>query len=183
MCKKSTTPYLTLLIFGWLIFNASPVLAQKAKSTTPKSAAVTWVSYDLGLENAKKENKPIMVDFYTSWCGWCKKMDKETFAHKDVSKLLSQDYVAVKLNAESSKKLKIGGQDLTERDVAKDFKVTGYPTICFLKADGDKIGCLPGYAGPEHFVNVLSYIKDKAYEKNIQLQDYIKQKEEKKSGS
>jgi thioredoxin-related protein len=161
-------------------FFSVPLLAQKEKSAP---AEVNWVQYDKGLELGERENRHILVDFYTSWCGWCKKMDKDTYADAGVRKLLSQYYVPVKLNAESQKALQVNGKSTTERGVAKDFRVTGYPTTCFLKPNGDKIACLPGYAGPEHFSNVLSYIKDKAYEREIRLDEYLKEKEKKKAKS
>ena len=171
-----TTRVLSLLILS--IFIAGSALAQSNK---PTSKEVNWVSYDKGLEVAKKENKHLVVDFYTTWCGWCKKMDRDTYENTEVKKLLSENYIAVKLNAESSKALSLNGKTLTERQVAQEFKVTGFPTTCFLKPDGEKIACLPGYAGPDHFANILSYIKDKAYEKDMRLDDYIKEKQQKKS--
>ena len=174
MLKKSA---LIILLAGLFIFSPLVVLAQSSKGE------VSWLSYDKGLELAKKQNKHLIVDFYTTWCGWCKRMDKDTYTNSEVKKLLTNNYVAVKLNAESSKNLSINGKNTTERQVAQDFKVSGFPTTCFLKPDGERIACLPGYAGPEHFSNVLSYIKDKAYEKEMRLEDYIKEKQQKKGKS
>jgi thioredoxin-related protein len=59
-----------------------------------------WYGFDEGLAKAKKENKFLLVDFYTDWCGWCKKMDSETYANKNIIKLLNKDFVLVKLNPE-----------------------------------------------------------------------------------
>ena len=174
MLKKSA---LIILLAGLFIFSPLVVLAESSKGE------VNWLYYDKGLELAKKQNKHLIVDFYTTWCGWCKRMDKDTYTNSEVKKLLTDHYVAVKLNAESSKNLSIDGKNLTERQVAQDFKVSGYPTTCFLKPDGERIACLPGYAGPEQFANILSYIKDKAYEKEIRLEDYIKEKQQKKGKS
>ena len=174
MLKKLMAFFLLTLIV------ISPVLVLSESSKTPE---VSWVSYDKGLETAKKQKKHILVDFYTSWCGWCKRMDKDTYTNSEVKKLLTDNYVAVKLNAESNKSLSINGKNVTERQVAQDFRVSGFPTTCFLKPDGERIACLPGYAGPEQFTNILSYIKDKAYEKEMRLEDYIKEKQQKKGKS
>ena len=174
MLKKLMAFFLLTLIV------ISPVLVLSESSKTPE---VSWVSYDKGLETAKKQKKHILVDFYTSWCGWCKKMDKDTYTNSQVKKLLADNYVVVKLNAESNKSLNVNGKSTTERQVAQEYKVTGYPTTCFLKPDGERIACLPGYAGPEQFTNILSYIKDKAYEKEMRLDEYIKEKEQKKGKS
>jgi thioredoxin-related protein len=104
MFKKSTILYLLALLI------LMPVLSP---AQTPKSGEVSWVSYDQGLEAAKKQNKHIIVDFYTTWCGWCKKMDKDTYTNKEVKKLLADNYVAVRLNAESSRSFSINGKNLT----------------------------------------------------------------------
>jgi thioredoxin-related protein len=174
MLKKSA---LIILLVGLFILSPLVVLAQSSKGE------VSWLSYDKGLELAKKQKKHLIVDFYTTWCGWCKRMDKDTYTNSEVKKLLTDNYVAVKLNAESNKSLSINGKNVTERQVAQDFKVSGFPTTCFLKPDGERIACLPGYAGPEQFTNILSYIKDKAYEKEMRLEDYIKEKQQKKGKS
>lgn len=174
MLKKAT---LIILLASILVLSPLVVLAQSSKGE------VSWLSYDKGLEIAKKQKKHLIVDFYTSWCGWCKRMDKDTYTNNEVKKLLTDNYVAVKLNAESNKSLSINGKNVTERQVAQDFRVSGFPTTCFLKPDGERIACLPGYAGPEHFSNILSYIKDKAYEKEMRLEDYIKEKQQKKGKS
>ena len=174
MLKKSA---LIILLAGLFSFSPLVVLAQSSKGE------VSWLTYDKGLELAKKQKKHLIVDFYTSWCGWCKRMDKDTYTNGEVKKLLTDNYVAVKLNAESNKSLSINGKNVTERQVAQDFRVSGFPTTCFLKPDGERIACLPGYAGPEHFSNILSYIKDKAYEKEMRLEDYIKEKQQKKGKS
>ena len=78
---------------------------------------MTWEQdYKAGLERAKKDKKLVMVDMYTDWCGWCKKLDKDTFSDKDVADKLAKDFVAVKLNPEKSPK----GAKL-----AKQFGTTG----------------------------------------------------------
>jgi thioredoxin-related protein len=198
-----TKRVLSLLVLS--LFLAGSALAQSGKVS---SKEVNWVSYDKGLEVAKKENKHLVVDFYTTWCGWCKKMDKDTYTNSGVKRLLSEDYVTVKLNAESAKNLNLDrGTALrlfqrdstlikpflkssslshhffTERQVANAYGVTGYPTTCFLKPNGENIACVPGYLAPEHFSNILSYMKDKAYEKNQSLNDYNREKEQKKGKS
>ena len=169
-------PVLLVLVLG---INP-PQTSSKGKVADPET---NWLSYDQGLQLAKKSNKHVLVDFYTTWCGWCKKMDKETYSSKEVKKLLADNYITVRLNAESSRNLSVDGKDITERQVAQNYNVQGYPTTCFLNSDGVNVGCLPGYIGPEDFVNVLSYIKDKAYEKNMRLEDYIKQKQQTKGKS
>ena len=37
---------------------------------------LTWISFEQAVELQKKEPRKILIDVYTDWCGWCKKMDK-----------------------------------------------------------------------------------------------------------
>jgi len=70
------------------------------------------------LERAKAENKPLLIDFYTDWCGWCKVQDTTTWTDLNVARYVNNYMVAVKLDAERE-----GGE------VAVRFRPTGYPTV------------------------------------------------------
>jgi thioredoxin-related protein len=120
-------------------------------------AAVAWENnYDAGLERAKKDKKLVMVDMYTDWCGWCKKLDRDTYSDKDVGDEVTKDFVAVKLNPEKSPK----GATL-----AKQFGTTGYPHIVFVDATGAKVSEIVGYLPPGEFLKRLKLISDKATKK------------------
>lgn len=70
------------------------------------------------LERAKAEKKPMLIDFYTDWCGWCKVQDTTTWKDLNVGRFANNYLVAVKLDAERE-----GG------DAAMRFRPTGYPTV------------------------------------------------------
>lgn len=95
------------------------------------------------LARAGSEDKLVMVDFYTDWCGWCKKLDSTTLADPDVQRVLG-GLVVVKLNAEKG-----GLGD------AKRFGVDAFPTIVFLTAAGAEVGRIPGYLDPNPFLEKL----------------------------
>ncbi len=99
---------------------------------------------------ARKANKPIMIDFYTDWCGWCKKLDKDTYSDDRVADLLKKNFVALKLNAEKN------GRQLAQR-----YKVQGYPTILFVNAEGQVIDRIGGYKPPRPFADDLQRILEK----------------------
>src|SRR6188472_2721840 len=79
-------------------------LASMAFITIPKEKTedgpVKWLTFEQAVEKAKTEKRPIFIDVYTDWCGWCKVMDKNTFSDPQVSKLLNEKFYAVKFNAE-----------------------------------------------------------------------------------
>jgi len=128
--------------------------------------------FEKGLEKAKINNKKVIVDVYTDWCGWCVKMDKKVYSNKEVKELIKEYFVFVKLDAEGLEKIKYNGKDYTETDLAAYFEATGYPTTVFLEPDGkvieykyDKVTMknLPGYFKAADFIKMLEFINDEDY--------------------
>jgi len=152
---------------------------KKNPSSTKKADALTWHKYDEGLAKAKKEKKHVLVAFYTNWCGWCRRMDKSTYADEEVEKVLNQSYVAIRVNGQSKEKVEVDEKKITEKELAKKFRVRSYPITWFLKHSGEKIAPYYGYADAPTFLNVLNYIKDDLYDK-ISFDEYLKNQDKKK---
>lgn len=130
-------------------------------SSGPKG---NWVEYGEALKEARLQDRPVLVDVYTNWCSWCKKMDRDVYGDDAVQDLLGRHFVIVKLDAESTTTHEVDGRTVSERDIAKGHGVTGYPTTLFLSPDGEPITVLPGYIPKETFVHVLEYIHSRSYE-------------------
>lgn len=101
-----------------------------------------------GEVRAQEENKPIMVDFYTDWCGWCKKLDEDTYSDPTVQELAA-NFVCVKVDG-----------DKYPGDVSK-YGIDGYPTIVFLDSAGNEIDRNVGYAGLEELAGIMQRILNK----------------------
>jgi len=139
--------------------------AEKTPADAPAPAeAVTWLEYGEALDRAKKENKHVVVDFYTDWCGWCKVMDRKTYAHPGVAAYLNEHFVLAKVNAESPKRFKVGEATKSGVEVAREFSINSFPITWFLRPDGSRIDRLPGYRPPEEFQRVLEFIHGRQYE-------------------
>src|SRR5690349_2954847 len=138
-----------VLAFGLLGADAPPPAANPAKPETaaPGEAkgGVQWLAFDAAIAKAQKENKHLIVDVYTSWCGWCKVMDRQTYGNADVAAYLNEHFVMAKVNGESAATLNWQGKALTEREFAKAVGVTGYPSTFFMKPNADLLGGVPGY--------------------------------------
>lgn len=133
---------------------------------------LNWLSYNEGLALAEKENKYVLIDFYTDWCGYCKKMDEETYSNEEVKSILNENFVIVKVNAESENKIIENGEEVTERELAKLYQVTGYPTTWFLESNHSRITPLPGYITAEQFIPILNYIGE-GWHKSISFKEYM----------
>ncbi len=114
------------------------------------AAAVNW-RHDLRSAFAESAGtgKPVIVDFSTSWCGWCKKLDKDTFSNKMVQDL-SSGFIWARIDGDK------------EKDLVNKYGVTGYPTVFFLDKDGKVIDRITGYLPPEEFVSRMRAVLGKA---------------------
>lgn len=101
--------------------------------------AISWKdNINTALKEAKERRMPVMIDFYTKWCQWCKELDRNTYSDRKVNEL-SSNFVCVKVDA--------------EKDTADAFKydVRGYPTVIFLNSDGSYNSRVVGYREPLRF--------------------------------
>ena len=102
------------------------------------------ISFDEALKVAAKENKLVFIDFYTDWCGPCKKMAKDVFPQKMVGDFMNAKFVNLKLNAEKE------GKELAAR-----YKVNAYPTFIVLDTKGKVVGELKGSMDGQTFIQKL----------------------------
>jgi thioredoxin-related protein len=132
----------------------------------------TQSKFEDALFKASSENKKIIVDVYTDWCTWCKKMDKEVYANKDIKKLIEDNFIFVKLNAEGKEKINYNGKKYTEEELSYFFDVFSFPTTLFLESDGKLITFkydnypmknIPGYFKADEFKKILEFFKNEKY--------------------
>jgi thioredoxin-related protein len=133
---------------------AGPLLAAEAHWLTslPEAKAL-----------AKKENKLILMDFTGSdWCGWCKKLDAETFSKPEFADYAGKNLVLVEVDfpakKQQSDEVKKANKALQEK-----YDVNGYPTLILLKPDGTMLWKQPGYlaGGPSAMIATLDGAKSK----------------------
>jgi thioredoxin-related protein len=162
--------FLTGIALGAMMVFAVGARAGEIESKTIKADGkeetrkdFKWRELGAGLDEAEADDKPLLVDVYTNWCGWCKKMDKTTYANKEVQAYIEQAFVPVKMNAESRERTSYAGDEYSYRQIARGFQIRSYPTTLFLEADGKHITSVPGYLKVEQFLPVLQYIGDGHY--------------------
>ena len=143
-----------------------------------RAAGPTWKDWNSGLKEASAAGKPVLVDIYTDWCTWCKRMDQDVYARPEVKQYLAEHFVTVKLNAEYSTAASYEGKSYTSRTLAQRFRVNGYPTTIFLRANGSHIANVPGYVPADRFLLLLRYIGDGAMDRGVSFDDFVKQQGE-----
>ena len=123
---------------------------------------INWLSFDEASELAAKEPKMILVSVYTDWCGWCKKMDRETLTDDGVIEYINETFYPVKMNAEENKrKYQFRGREFTDATMARTMRVTSYPNFVVMDAAMENITQLPGYREPQAFLTSLSTLLEK----------------------
>jgi len=142
---------------------------------------VKWYTWEEAVEANKTNPKKIMVDIYTSWCGWCKVMDKKTFETTDISAYLNENYYPVKLDAEQKediffndntfKFVKQGRKGIHTLAYALLDGQMSYPSIVFLNEKFERIMVSKGFKKEAEFKKELTYVNDEAY-KTTKLQEY-----------
>lgn len=121
----------------------TPAVAQTALVQKGPARPIVWY-YTLqeGLNAAAITKKPIMIDFYATWCGPCQMMDAKTYTDPSIM-LESQNFVNVKLNAEYY------------RDDAQRYNITGYPTMIWTDSAGNERGRVKGGYMADEFLPVM----------------------------
>ncbi len=152
-----------------------------ATAALAHAAGDSWLAFDDGMAKAKQDDKPIIIDFYTDWCHWCKVMDEKTFSDKIVKAELDEKFVTIRLNAEDrNATATYDGKTFNNVELTQAFGVTGYPTLAFLESDGTVITTLPGFVKPEQFLPILAYIEKKMYAKQMPFDEFLKKYENEK---
>jgi thioredoxin-related protein len=151
-----------------------PVAAAAADAPTPKvikgggaapsAEKIRWVDLGVAMAEAKRTGRPLLVDVQTEWCGWCRKMEKTTYADSIVREYLGRKFVASRVDAEDDEsRVDYAGASRTHRQFADSFRISGYPTTLFFAADGSLLTQVPGYVKPDQFLAVLRYIGEGHY--------------------
>ncbi len=140
-------------------------IAESQKAAPTRGADVQWTNLELAVAKAADQQKAILIDVYTDWCGWCKKMDKEVFADPAVSEVLAKSFATAKVNGESRESFTFRGQKTDGVGIARAFGVRGYPAIIFLDAKGEMLTMIPGFMDAQKFLPVVLFIGNREYEK------------------
>ena len=136
-------------------------------STTPKTdaAGLVWYSYPDALKRSKKEGKHLMVHFTATWCGWCKKMEKETYTDSSIAKMLAKDFVLSKVWGDQDSLFDIEGYQISESKLGQtQFGVRSFPTLGFVSPEGNNLGALPGYRDAASLKHLLEFVRDRKYD-------------------
>ncbi|MEM6892277.1 MAG: DUF255 domain-containing protein [Bacteroidota bacterium] len=142
---------------------------------TISAQKVEWMSWEeaLALSESDAEPKKIFVDIYTDWCGWCKKMDKDTFQNETVASYMKEHFYMVKMDAEGKEPIDFQGKTFKyvpsgrrgyhELAAALLQGKMSYPTVVLLDEKLNMLSPVPGYQKAKPFLKIAKYFGDNIY--------------------
>ncbi|WP_299761736.1 thioredoxin fold domain-containing protein [uncultured Pontibacter sp.] len=147
-----------------------------------KSAKIQWLSIEEAAARMKEEPRKVVIDVYTDWCGWCKKMDKSTFTDPEVAQLVNDHFYAVKLDAEGKEPITLNGQTFSFKPAYKSHELAvallqgqmSFPTTVYLDENMNMLAPVPGYLDAKNFSRILRYFGENHHQK-MNFQEYEKQ--------
>jgi thioredoxin-related protein len=163
--------------------NQSKVPNTEVNATSfSEDESIKWLTVEEMEKAQKKEKRKVVVDVYTDWCSWCKKMDKATFADPTVAEYVNKNFYAVKFNAEGYENIIF--QDRVYKFVPsrKSHELAiewmggamSYPTTVYLDEKLRLIGSVPGFFPAQSYTKVLQYFEEGVYKKkDVSLEAYI----------
>ena len=141
MLRKAS---LFLLCILALTVPAIQVAAQHGQEHTESSQGMTFFhgTWAEVKAEAKKQNKPIFMDCFTTWCGPCKHMSNNVFTQAQVGEFYNKNFINYKVDMEKGE----------GRDLAKQFTVRFYPTLLYFNSNGELIHKTLGAKDVETFI-------------------------------
>ena len=178
----------TVLVISLVAFRPSAEAQAQAtaeRSMTADPAAtvadgINWMTFEEAMAAMEKEPKKVFIDLYTDWCGWCKKMDKNTFANGTVAAYMNDKFYAVKFDAEQKLPVVYKGKEYTfvptggrgYNQLAAELAAgrLSYPTTVYLDENSDPIQAIPGYKDAYSMDKILKFFGEDHYRNQTWVQ-------------
>ena len=106
---------------------------------------ITWESWSIArFDEAKKQNKLLILNLEAVWCHWCHVMEKETYSKPEVIDLINKSYIPVKVDQDSFPDLSLRYRDY------------GWPATIIFNSKGEELNKLSGYIEAPEFIKILN---------------------------
>ncbi len=143
----------------------SPAPSPQDPATVANNTPFAWPSFDEAIATGKRQGKPILIDIYAPWCGWCARMQQEVYGNATLAAFVHHNFSHGRLNIDDAETThSFMGYTLTSQELGYAFGATGTPTTVFLTYEGVYITRMDGYMALEPFGKVLQHIASGAYQ-------------------
>jgi thioredoxin-related protein len=150
-----------------------------------ETKGIKWVNFNEAVKLNKAHPKKIFVDVYTSWCGWCKRMDADTYTDPTVIDYINKNFYAVRLDAETRDTFYfndhtfVNAYPVGTRGAVNELASSmldgklGYPTTVYFDEKFNRIQYIQSYMAKDVFLPIIHYFGDDKY-KTMSFDDYKK---------
>lgn len=147
-----------------------------------------WMSVDEALTANETEPRMFLLNFYTDWCGWCKRMDESTFSNPQITELMAENYHPIKFNAEADETVvtKDGTYNLNTtgrrptHELATELATLnerlGYPTVVIMDEEWNRVKVYQGYRSVDDLKDILTYYGSERYYKEMNWAQFIQER-------
>ncbi|MEO7175169.1 MAG: DUF255 domain-containing protein [Saprospiraceae bacterium] len=160
----------TLLLIGFAMFSISAIQNNKPGGEPEK---IKWYTWDEAVALQAKKPKKVFVDVYTDWCGWCKRMDANTFTNAELAAYMNKNFYPVKFNAEQREMIEFKGTKFEFKaqgnkgvhELASELLngKLGYPSFVMLDEKFSRIAISPGYKEAPQMLKELKFAGENIY--------------------
>jgi thioredoxin-related protein len=157
-----------------------PMSDNTAERMEEKAEGVQWMTFEEAMKAMEEEPRKVFIDLYTDWCGWCKRMDANTFSNPVVAEYLNTEWYPVKFDAEQKEPVTYKGKEYTfvpsgrrgYNQLAAELAAgrLSYPTTIYLDESGDPIQAIPGYKDAKALDKILKFFGEDHYRNKTWVQ-------------